>query len=88
MESGGVGAIDDQAAADVAAMQFAGGMTIAAVAEQWERDPVWVEGAVRRALLASIPRRDGGLKDPRAGERAARSNELADVREAQAEFYW
>lgn len=53
---------EDQGAADVVAMQFAAGMSIARLANDWERDPAWVEQAVRRALLNRIPPRDGGTK--------------------------
>jgi hypothetical protein len=63
---------EDEAAAEVAAMQFAGGISIARVAELWERDVEWVEGAIRRALLESIPRRDGGTKLSRTEARAMR----------------
>lgn len=50
-------------------MQFAGGMSIARVAEMWERDVEWVEEAIRQALLKSIPKRDGGTKISRADAR-------------------
>lgn len=67
-------------------MQFAGGRTIAELAASWERDTGWVEEAVRRALLGYIPRRDGGLKAPRAEERAAHAQAEATAREAQQSF--
>jgi hypothetical protein len=67
-------------------MQFAGGMPIARVAEEWEREPEWVEQAVRAALLKSIPKRDGGLKTPRAEGRAERAEELDAACEAQGEL--
>jgi hypothetical protein len=73
----------DNAAAEVAAMQFAGGMSITRVAELWEKDSLWVEGAIRQALLASIPRRDGGTKVSRTDVRAERRAEaLMDVGQA------
>lgn len=68
-------------------MQFAGGMSIARIAEDWERDAEWVEAAIRRALLGSIPRRHGGLKmsrreaaKERSGERAARQGLQGDLK--------
>ena len=64
----------DEGAAEVAAMQFAGGMSIARVADLWEQDPEWVEDAVRRALLGSIPRRDGGTKASRIEARMQRQS--------------
>jgi hypothetical protein len=79
-------AVEDDEAAEVAAMQFAGGMSIARLAEEWERDPAWVEAAIRHALLNSIPKRDGGLKPSRAEVRAERSEE-ADQDDAQLEFF-
>ncbi len=69
-------------------MQFAGGMSIAQIAEQWERDVFWVEGAIRQALLASIPRREGGLKPPRTEMRAARKGEQDALCEMQSELEW
>lgn len=63
------------AAAEVAAMQFAGGMTMARVAELWDRDVSWVERAVRDALLRTIPLRDGGTKVTRVEARAERQAE-------------
>ncbi len=62
----------DEAAGEVAAMQFAGGMSIASVAAEWDQDVEWVEAAVRRELLKLIPRRDGGLKASRTEMRSAR----------------
>lgn len=73
----------DEAAAEVAAMQFAGGMAVAEVAERWERDTAWVEAAVRQALLKHIPQRDGGLKMSRMEVRAVRSEERTAAREMQ-----
>lgn len=81
-------ALDDQAAREVAAMQFAGGMSIAQVAEAWERDAEWVEDAIRQAMLEQIPERDGGLKASRTETRAANAEELAAAREAQGELKW
>lgn len=78
----------DEAAGEVAAMQFAGGMSIDDVAAEWDRDAEWVEAAVRRELLKLIPRRDGGLKASRSETRAERSEELAEVREAQGKLGW
>lgn len=63
----------DDAAREVVAMQFAGGRSIAALAEDWERDAAWVEDAVRQALLEKIPKAAGGLKAPRAADRALRN---------------
>ena len=56
-------------------MQFAGGMPIVRVAEMWEQDAAWVEEAIRRALLESIPRRDGGLKLSRVEAKKVRGEE-------------
>ncbi len=75
--------LDEADCAQVVAMQFAGGMSIARLAEEWERDAAWVEDAIRRALLESIPERDGGLMAPRAEVRAARSEELQAIRGTQ-----
>ena len=69
-------------------MQFAGGMSIARLAEEWERDRGWVEEAIRQALLRSIPRREGGLKVSRAEASAQRSEELEAVRNAQGKLEW
>jgi hypothetical protein len=68
---------------EVIAMQFAGGVSIARLAEVWERDAGWIEGVIRVALLKTIPERDGGLKPPRAEVRAERSEELEEIRAAQ-----
>ena len=76
----------DDSVGEVAAKMFAGGMTIAQVAQLWEREPAWVEEAIRCAWLASIPRRDGGLKVPRAEERAERSSDALD--DAQGVLLW
>jgi uncharacterized protein YbbK (DUF523 family) len=75
--------MDDQAVREVVAMQFAGGMSIARLAEEWERDQAWVEEAIRQALLEEIPERYGGLKVPRRTVRAERTGELQELREAQ-----
>ena len=64
--------VDEDEAAQVAAMQFAGGMPIARIAEAWDRERGWVEEAIRVALLATIPRRDGGLKMPRTEAKKVR----------------
>ena len=69
-------------------MQFAGGMQIARVAEAWDRDADWVESAIRRALLASIPQRDGGLKATRKEVRVERGEEIAGMRGVQASIEW
>lgn len=77
----------DEAAREVVAMQFAGGRSIAGLAEEWERDADWIEEAIRQALLESIPKRAGGLKVPRKQERAERTL-LTETRPAQAGFEW
>ena len=82
MEPGGLKR-DELAAAELAAMQFAGGRSIGSLAEEWDRSPAWVEEAIRRALLKSIPVRDGGEKPLRAVERAER-REAAQEAEAEA----
>lgn len=69
----------DDAAREVVAMQFAGGMSIARLAEAWERDAAWVEEAIRHALLETIPERDGGLKVSRTEARAAREEARTDI---------
>ena len=69
-------------------MQFAGGRSIAQLADEWQRDAAWVEAAVRRALRASIPERDGGLKATRREIRAERQDVRATGRDAQAGFEW
>lgn len=76
-------AMADDDCAQVVAMQFAGGMSIAELAAVWERDLEWVESAIRRAVLATIPERDGGLKAPRAEVRAVRHEDLEASRDAQ-----
>lgn len=68
------------------AMQFAGGMSIARLACEWEREPAWVEDAIRLALLENIPRRDGGLKVSRTQMRAARSGEREAASGLQGEL--
>ncbi len=79
---------EDDAAREVVAMQFAAGAAIADLAEEWEHDAGWVEEAIRRMLLQSIPRSDGGMKPPRAEGRAERREEQEAVREAQKAFEW
>jgi hypothetical protein len=74
------------AAREVVAMQFAGGMSIARLAEEWERSAEWVEESIRLALLESIPKRDGGLKAPRKEVRSeTRAGRDGDV-ELQVEM--
>lgn len=79
--------VEDSEAAQVAAAQFAGGMAIAAIAEHWDRDAVWVEEAIRHALLESIPRRDGGLKASRTEMRAERHG-VQQTGAVQSEIEW
>ncbi len=71
---------------EVVAMMFAGGRSIAGLAEEWECEADDVEEAIRLALLESIPKRDGGLKESRRDVRAERSSTRED--EAQARFKW
>ena len=78
--------MDEDSAREVVAMQFAGGRSIAQLAEEWDRDTGWVEESVRLAMLASIPKRDGGMKPPRSEVRTDRSGELAAIRAAQGEL--
>jgi hypothetical protein len=78
--------VDDAAAREVVAMQFAGGWSIARLAEEWARSPEWVEESIRRALLAHIPRRDGGLKVSRTEVRLQRSEDLLAIRGAQGKL--
>lgn len=80
--------LSDEAAGEVAAMQFAGGRSVAEVAAAWERDAAWVEAAVRRALRTHIPRRDGGLKETRAELRGERRDERDAVMCAQRSLEW
>ena len=68
-------------------MQFAGGISIARLAEEWERDPTWVEDAIREWMLHEIPLRDGGLKIPRRQGRIERAEDLEAVREAQGALF-
>lgn len=77
----------DDAAGELAAMQFAGGMSIAQLAEAWEREAAWVEEAIRRALLETIPERNGGLKFPRSEVRAERNEAREAAREAQGRLW-
>lgn len=79
--------MDDASAQDVAAMQFAGGRSMAQVAEQWDREVDWVEAAVRRALLATIPARDGGTKQPRAEVQAERRMDAAQAEGLQPALF-
>lgn len=69
---------------EVVAMQFAGGRSVAELAEEWDRDRGWVEDAIRQALLETIPRRDGGLKSTRAETRAEREE---PAEETQGELW-
>jgi hypothetical protein len=69
-------------------MQFAGGLTIDEVAAQWERDAAWVEDAIRRTLLESIPQRAGGLRIPRSAVRAERSDEKHAAAGLQGMLGW
>lgn len=78
----------DETAGEVAAMQFAGGMSIESVAAEWDREAEWVEAAIRVELLKFIPRRDGGLKPSRTEMRAERSEERAVVRQVQGKLEW
>jgi hypothetical protein len=73
----------EHATNEVIAAQFAAGRSIARLAEEWERDPNWIEGVIRVALLRTIPERDGGLKPARAEQQAERSEELERIRRAQ-----
>ncbi len=77
-----------EAAAEVVAAQFAGGKSVAQLAGEWERDAEWVEDAIRGAMLAAIPRRDGGMKASRAEERAERSGERHAIRGRQTRLEW
>lgn len=52
-------------ATDVIAAQFAGGLSIARLAQDWELDEAAVEMAVRHELRKLIPRWAGGLKPTR-----------------------
>ena len=79
-------ASDDRDAMEVAAMQFAGGMPAARVAELWDREIEWVEDAIRLALLGHIPKRNGGLKASRSELRAERA--ATAVRERQQDLEW
>lgn len=69
-------------------MQFAGGLSVKAVAEIWDRDVAWVEDAIRNAVLRRIPKRDGGMMPARATARAERSDEAAVLRAMQPELKW
>jgi hypothetical protein len=78
----------DAAAGEVAAMQFAGGMSIAELAVEWDRDVEWVERVVRRKMLEYIPRRDGGLKASRSEVRRQQSEEHRAASELQTDLKW
>lgn len=69
--------------AEAAAMQFAGGWSLERVAREWERDVGWAEDAVRRALLATIPERVGGLRPSRAELAAERGETRRRLEELQ-----
>lgn len=77
-----------EGAGEVAAMQFAGGMSIEHVASLWDREVEWVEDAVRRELLKFIPRRDGGLKATRTEQRAERHCMQQPAGSVQAKLEW
>lgn len=79
---------EDEAGAEVVAMQFAAGSSIAGLAEEWERTNDWVEAAVRRALLELIPRAAGGRKPSRTETRMERSEARKTARERQHELKW
>lgn len=79
---------DEMGAAQVIAMQFAGGRLIAQLAEEWERDAAWVEEVIRRALRETIPRRNGGMKVSRRAASKERSVLAASRREAQDSLKW
>ena len=79
--------MDDQAAREVVAMQFAGGLSIARLAEDWERDPEWVEEAIRRALLETIPERNGGLKVSQWARERERLKRESDEEDAQGALW-
>ena len=82
---------EPDAAQDVVAMQFAGGASVARLAREWDRDAAWVEEAIRVALLRAIPKRDGGLKEPRAQERrerAEQSEQAQALEGAQGSLSW
>ena len=73
----------DELDGEIAAMQFAGGRSLAQLAVDWDRDIGWVEVAVRRALLATIPQREGGLKPAREVGRRERREEASNAMEQQ-----
>ena len=56
---------------------------IARLVVEWDQSRLWVEESIRRAMLVNIPRRDGGLKAPRAEEREAELLAEKAAREAQ-----
>ena len=71
---------DEGAPADVIAAQFAGGLSIARLAEEWDVDHAAVEDAVRSQFRLLIPRWAGGEKPTRDELRKQRRiEELGDV---------
>ena len=72
---------------EIAAMQFAGGRSIAGLAEEWECDADEIEEAIRMALLESIPERYGGLKVSRREARGEKTLLTEDGPE-QGELKW
>lgn len=79
---------DETGAAQVVAMQFAGGRSITRLADEWERDAAWIEEAIRRTLRETIPKRNGGMKISRRAASKERSAQTAARREAQASLKW
>jgi hypothetical protein len=77
----------DDAAAQVAGL-FAGGMSIAQLADEWGEDAAWVEAAIRVALLGYIPKREGGTKISRTEARAERKEDVRALRAAQGVLEW
>lgn len=77
-----------EGAREVIAMQFAGGMSIARLAQEWELDVIEVESAIRVSLLATIPQRNGGLKVARSTMRKARRAMMSGRSEAQPKLGW
>lgn len=75
---------DEIGVAQVVAMQFAGGLSIERLAEEWERDTGWIQEAIRRALRETIPKRNGGMKISRRAASRERGVRTAARREAQA----
>lgn len=62
---------------EVIAAQFAGGMSIARLASEWDLCEGLVEAAVRHELRLLIPRWAGGLKASRDEMRRSREQEPA-----------